>query len=158
LLLVGEGALRRRLEALAKAVAPGRVEFRPNMPQSELRVAYSAADVLGLPSIREGWPNVLLESLACGTPVVASMVGGIPEILAADAPGLMVSERTPEAWARALSTLLDAPRQANDAREYALRFGWSDVVDAQCALYERVAHAFAAPTRRGRFDAASGPA
>src|SRR6185437_12171303 len=116
LLLVGQGPLRHQLASLAATIAPGRVEFRDNMPQSELRFAYSACDVFGLPSIREGWPNVLLEALACGTPVVASPVGGVPEILKSEAPALIVNERSPEAWAAALAIILRAKPNSEQAR------------------------------------------
>ena len=139
LVLLGEGPLRGALGALAERAAPGRVEFRPNMAQSELRNAYSATDVLGLPSLREGWPNVVLEAIACGIPVAAANVGGIPEILTSDAPGTIVDSRDPDAWAAALDALLEAPRSHADVRAYALRFGWDGVVAEQCGLYERAA-------------------
>jgi glycosyltransferase involved in cell wall biosynthesis len=95
--------------------------------------------VLGLPSLREGWPNVVLEAIACGIPVAAANVGGVPEILASDAPGAIVDSRDPAAWAAALDALLHASRPRAEVRAYALRFGWDDVVAAQCALYERAA-------------------
>jgi len=141
LLLVGDGPLRQPLEALAGQAAPGRVEFRGNMPQADLRFAYSAADVLGLPSLREGWPNVVLEALACGLPVVASNVGGVPEILVDDAPATLVESREPAAWSLALDDVMNRGYARDAVRRYALRFGWDDVVAAQCALYERVAEA-----------------
>jgi len=141
LLLVGDGPLRQPLEALAGQAAPGRVEFSGNMPQADLRFAYSAADVLGLPSLREGWPNVVLEALACGLPVVASNVGGVPEILVDDAPATLVESREPAAWSLALDDVMNRGYARDAVRRYALRFGWDDVVAAQCALYERVAEA-----------------
>jgi glycosyltransferase involved in cell wall biosynthesis len=140
LLLVGNGPLRDELRHLAKAAAPGRVEFRNNVPQTELRYHYAACDVLAVPSLREGWPNVILEAIACGTPVVASAVGGIPEILPPGAPGIVLSSRDPLAWAEALRAALDARHEPGDVHRYAQQFGWDDVVAAQSALYERVAH------------------
>jgi teichuronic acid biosynthesis glycosyltransferase TuaC len=145
---VGQGPLKDSLRSLAGRIAPGRVEFRDNMPQSELRFAYSACDVLALPSLREGWPNVILEAIACGTPVVAAPVGGVPEILGGEAPALLVEARTAEAWAAALKTMLGAARRPDDVHRYALRFGWDEVVAAQCALYERVAAAGTPANRR----------
>ena len=139
LLLVGEGPLRRALGAIAEEQAPGRVVFHGNMPQDALRDAYSACDVLALPSLREGWPNVVLEALACGTPVAASPVGGVTEMLEARAPARLVPERDPAAWGTALSALLDAAPSRDTVRAYALRFGWDEIVAAQCALYERIA-------------------
>lgn len=80
--LVGEGPDRGRLESLARqAGVAERVRFVGQVAQSELPRYYSAADALVLASSREGWPNVLLEAIACGTPVVASRVGGTPEIV-----------------------------------------------------------------------------
>jgi glycosyltransferase involved in cell wall biosynthesis len=139
LAIVGDGPLRGTLEALARDVAPGRVRFLANMSQPELRVAYAAADVMGLPSLREGWPNVVLESLACGTPVIASRVGGVPEILLQGSPSLVLDERSAEAWASAIDTLIDARHPPSAVHAYAAAFGWDEVVAAQAALYRRIA-------------------
>jgi glycosyltransferase involved in cell wall biosynthesis len=148
LLIVGEGPLGRSLRALAHGAAPGRVEFRDNMTQSDLRFAYAACNVLGLPSLREGWPNVVLESIACGTSVVAAPVGGVPEILAGDAPALMVHARDADAWAAALTQMLARAPSPEDVHRYALAFAWEEVISAQCALYERVALADASLRKR----------
>jgi glycosyltransferase involved in cell wall biosynthesis len=139
LVLVGEGPLRGMLDSLAHELAPGRVRFLPNMPQSNLRVAYAAADVMGLPSLREGWPNVVLESLACGTPVIASRVGGVPEILSPASPAVVLDARTPEAWASGIITLVEARHSPAAVHAYAAAFGWDDVVAEQAALYRSVA-------------------
>ena len=138
LMIIGEGSLRATLQGLAASCAPGRVVFRGNMPQRDLPAAYSAADLLALPSLREGWPNVLLESIACGTPVVAAAVGGVAEIIRSSAPGVMVGEHTPAVWRDALRRALAAPQDPERVRAYAFQFGWDDVVDRQCALYEDV--------------------
>lgn len=139
LLIVGQGPLAGALRALADAVAPGRVDWRDNMPQSELRHAYAAADVLGLPSLREGWPNVLLEAIACGTPVVAADVGGVTEIIRDGAPGEVVARGDTTMWARALTATIDNGSPPERVRQYAQHFEWDEVVTRQCALYEDVA-------------------
>ena len=156
LLLIGEGPLRGELTSLGKSLAPSRVVLRPNMPQEELRYAYAAADVLALPSLREGWPNVVLEALACGTPIVASAVGGLPEILSDGAPGRLVVERSVHAWRHALRDVLDASIPAERAHMFARKFDWDDVVAQQVLLYERVARGARQSTRSAQHVALEG--
>lgn len=97
--LVGDGPLREALRRRAvKLGLVAQVRFVGARPLEELPAWYRAADLLVLPSRSEGVPNVLLEAMACGTPLVASRVGGIPEIAPADAlvePGdpAMLAER-----------------------------------------------------------------
>jgi glycosyltransferase involved in cell wall biosynthesis len=79
--IIGEGPLRITLERLAARLGIAeRVRFLGSLPQQQLPDWYRAADLFVLPSYSEGVPNVLLEASACGTPYVASNVGGIPEI------------------------------------------------------------------------------
>jgi teichuronic acid biosynthesis glycosyltransferase TuaC len=138
LLIVGEGYLRDSLRSLADRKAPGRVAFRDNMPQTDLCLVYSAGNALALPSLREGWPNVLLEAIACGTPVVASAVGGVAEIIQDGAPGVLVKERTIKAWSDGLTKVQHAFPAPERVRAYATAFGWAPVLAHQCALYESV--------------------
>jgi glycosyltransferase involved in cell wall biosynthesis len=104
------------------------VHFVPEVEQQRLRSFYSAADLLILASEREGMPNVVLEALACGTPVIATAVGGVPEVVDSPTAGRLVSERTPEVLARAIVALLAAPPEREDVRAYALRLSWSETV------------------------------
>jgi teichuronic acid biosynthesis glycosyltransferase TuaC len=93
LYIVGEGYFRARLEALARQEnVQNRVIFVGRKPNEELRYWYSAADVSCLASSREGWANVLLESLACGTPVVATRVWGAPEVITSPELGVLVDQ------------------------------------------------------------------
>jgi glycosyltransferase involved in cell wall biosynthesis len=81
LVLAGAGPLRGKLDAQARGLGlSDRVRFLGPRPQEELADWYRAADVFVLPSHSEGTPNVLLEASACGTPWVATRVGGIPDI------------------------------------------------------------------------------
>lgn len=143
LVFVGRGGERPRLQQLAAELQIAqRVRFIDEMPQERLRLVYSAADVLVLASEREGWPNVLLESAACGTPVVAFNVGGVPEILADRTVGTIVrAPHAPGPLAEALRALLASPPAREAVREAAIRFSWEPVLEAQLALYRRVAQA-----------------
>jgi len=96
LYIVGEGIQRRELETLVRELRLSDKVFLPGKcPNEELRAWYSAADVSCLTSSREGWPNVLLESLACGTPVVATAVWGVPEVISSPMLGTLVQPSVP---------------------------------------------------------------
>jgi len=137
LVYVGRGPERARLERAAQARGlRDRIWFLDEMPQERLRQAYSAADALVLASEREGWPNVLLEAAACGTPAVAFPVGGVPEILADPALGVMArGADDASALADAIRMLLVDPPSREAVRAAAIKFAWEPVLDAQLALY-----------------------
>ena len=91
--IVGEGPLRAKLQTQIEEHGMNHQVFLAGgKPNADLRLWFSAADVSCLASSREGWPNVVMESIACGTPVVATRVGGIPEILVSPAIGILVDE------------------------------------------------------------------
>lgn len=79
--LLGDGPLKNDLQRqITQMGLDGVVELKGSQSQSQLVEWYRAADITVLPSLSEGVPNVLMESMSCGTPFVASDVGGIPEI------------------------------------------------------------------------------
>jgi teichuronic acid biosynthesis glycosyltransferase TuaC len=89
--IIGEGVYRRMLEDLVREQGlQDRVFLMGNRPNEELSSWFSAADVSCLASSREGWPNVISESLACGTPALATRAGGIPEIITSPNVGILV--------------------------------------------------------------------
>ena len=107
LVVVGDGAQRRELEQeVRRRGLRDRVRFDGFQPEARMPVYYSAADLLCLPSLAEGWPDALMESFACGCPAVASAVGGVPEIVALTGVGLTVPPASPDALARALEEAL----------------------------------------------------
>ncbi|WP_425257365.1 glycosyltransferase family 4 protein [Rubrivivax sp. RP6-9] len=136
LLLVGDGPDRELLRQSAVRLGLGdRVRLVGTVPNTDLAAWYSAADVMVLGSSREGWPNVLLEAMACGTPVVASAVGGIPEVVASAEVGRVVAERTAAAFEAAIEELLEARPDRTQVRRYAEGFGWDRTSQQQLQLF-----------------------
>jgi glycosyltransferase involved in cell wall biosynthesis len=150
LVIVGEGPLRSELEVTAQRLGVvHRVIFRPAMPQRELRHLYASADVMLLTSIREGWPNVVLESLACGTPVVALDVGAVGEMITDDAVGRIVREADAPSLAAAVLQQCRLPAQRALIRWHAAQFDWSAISRGQWHLFTAAASTAAdGPTQR----------
>lgn len=139
LLIAGDGPEERKLRALVERLGVGaRVRFLGAIPHARLCEYYNAADALVLASSREGMPNVALESLACGTPVVAAPFDGVTELLDVPEAGEIASQRSAEAIASAWLRLRERAPARTATRSVAERLGWRPVVEAQCALYERV--------------------
>lgn len=139
LLLAGDGPLRGELERLATQMGVAdRVRFLRQLGVEPLVRYYNGADATLLTSSREGMPNVVLESLACGTPVVASRVGGIPEILVDPNAGVIVDPVSPATVADAATALHANMTSRDSARRLARQFGWDETVKAQIELYRRV--------------------
>jgi teichuronic acid biosynthesis glycosyltransferase TuaC len=139
LLIAGAGPEEHKLRRLVERLGlVARVRFLGAVPQTELCSYYNAADALVLASSREGMPNVVLEAMACGTPVVATPVGGVPELITTPEGGELMRERSPEALVRAWTTLQERKPDRVATRKFAERLGWQSVIEAQCALYARV--------------------
>jgi len=139
LLIVGDGPERAALEAqVARLGLAARVRLLGARPHAELPRFYGAADASVLASSREGWANVLLESMACGTPVVASNIPGNPEVVQEPAAGLVIEENTPPGIAAGVRRLFANPPAREATRVYAERFSWDETSAGQLALFRRV--------------------
>jgi teichuronic acid biosynthesis glycosyltransferase TuaC len=127
LFIVGEGPLRGLLdELISKLQLRGKVTLVGAKPNGELALWFNAADVSCLVSSREGWPNVIMESLACGTPVVATRVGGVPEIISSPELGVL-AEQNSESIAAALRFALVKEWDQNGLSLHAQLSGWDEV-------------------------------
>jgi teichuronic acid biosynthesis glycosyltransferase TuaC len=103
----GNQTYRQQVEQRVRELGlSDRVELLGDRPQDELAHWYGAADVVVLPTFREGCPNVVREALACGAPVVASRVGGVPELVTSGTLGLLVEPGDVDGLAAAISTAL----------------------------------------------------
>jgi teichuronic acid biosynthesis glycosyltransferase TuaC len=139
LVLVGDGP-----ESPALRESGGRrLVLLGAQPPDRVALALQAADLLVLPSEREGWPNVVTEALASGVRCVATAVGGIPEILqlapepgAFDAGrGALVAQNDPAGLAAAVQRLLAAPVDPAVVREFAGRYSWDEPVDQLASTF-----------------------
>jgi len=128
--LVGCGPLENDLRTQAEALGiTDAVQFQGRRPHREIPTWMSAADVFCLPSVREGCPNVMLEALASGRPVVATRVGGIPE-LARDDNSLLVPPSDPVALGEALSQALSRQWDPETLRASVAGYSWETSAQA----------------------------
>jgi len=138
LLLVGDGPERLRLEALVDELnLRPRVRFLGAQPHHRLPEFYSAADAMVLASSREGWANVLLESMACGTPVIASNIEMNAEVVQSPAAGRL-AEATPAGIAAAARALFATEPDRAATRAYAEPFSWEATTHGQIEIFRRV--------------------
>lgn len=156
LLVAGEGPSRTDLETQAAALGlDDSVRFLGRISDEELVERYRSANVTVLPSLSlEGFGLAALESLACGTPVVVTDAGGLPEVIADLDPSLVVPAGDQEALARRLSAALDGDvPSAVACRSHAETFSWSRAATQNAEVY---AAAVAARRRDARAPMPSG--
>ena len=125
----GEQYRRRLTEAIWRLGLNDHVLIAGPQPHADLARWFSAADVSVLATQSEGWPNVLLESLACGTPAVATRVGGTSEIVRDGQDGALVPYDDPEALGQAIARALDRPWDRSALVQRARAFDWADSVE-----------------------------
>lgn len=136
LVIAGEGPQRDALGELASdAGVASRVELVGSVPRERMPSLYASADALVLASRMEGMPNAVLESLACGTPVIAAAVGGIPEIVREPLAGILLRERSAAAIAAAVRELQARPREPAGVRRYAESLGWGPTIAGQLQVF-----------------------
>jgi glycosyltransferase involved in cell wall biosynthesis len=127
MLFVGKGPELSRLKTLASRVGlAGKVDFVGPVDNDQLRYYYSAADASCLASRNEGWPNVILESLACGTPVVATRVGAMPDLLQEPNLGVLV-DATPDSLCDGLHLALTRTWEPDRLVACARQHTWDQV-------------------------------
>jgi glycosyltransferase involved in cell wall biosynthesis len=124
LALIGGGAMRERLDAIA-ATVPGRMIVAGPQPFDRVPVWMAAADVIALASWAEGTPNAILEALASGRRVVATAVGGVPDLVTSPALGTLVPPRDPAALEHALDAAIDQPYDPEAIAAQGARGGWA---------------------------------
>lgn len=129
LIIVGDGEEQQNLQDLAKNLKlTDRVRFLGALNHQKLADVYTAADALVLASSREGWANVLLEAMACGTPVVATAIWGTPEVVRSPEAGVLINDRSAEGIAQGVKTLFANYPDRQAIRRYAEMFSWDETV------------------------------
>jgi glycosyltransferase involved in cell wall biosynthesis len=134
LYILGEGTYRSTLEQLVREKKmQDRVFFFGTRPNEELPLWFSSADLSCLMSSREGWPNVVSEAFACGTPVLATRAGGIPEII--NSPDLgMLAERNVQSIVVGLERALTKPWNRTEIARHSRSRSW-DAVAAEVEAF-----------------------
>ncbi|HGY90939.1 MAG TPA: glycosyltransferase family 4 protein [Planctomycetes bacterium] len=132
-----EGDFRRDLEASIRDLGLGdRVLMLGERPHEELADFYRAADLFVLSTSNEGWANVLQESLACGTPVVTTDVGGNREVVGAEDHGLVVPFDDEDGMAAAILEALDRSWNRTAISKWGRRQDWDDVAEDVSTVFE----------------------
>ena len=132
-----------RLKELAQWLGiADKVKFEPPVGRDALANYYRAADLVCVPSYSESFGLVALEAQACGTPVVASAVGGLRTAVADGISGVLVDGHNPRAWSSVLARLLQEPQRrvllSMGALEHASHFGWSATARGTLDIYDRL--------------------
>lgn len=132
LIIIGEGEQKPTLQKLVEdLLLTDRVFFTGNIMQADLPGYYATADALVLASSREGMPNVLLESLACGTPVVATNVGGSSEVITQNRVGQLLNERSAKSIVNALKTIFSQECTSESIRLFSQQLSWGKITEKQ---------------------------
>jgi teichuronic acid biosynthesis glycosyltransferase TuaC len=139
LLIAGEGPERAALEKLISDLNIGdRVKVLGAVAHADLPMLFNAADIFVLSSTREGLPNVVLEAISCGTPVIATPVGGTVEVLDDPRAGITYPVGDMNALALAIEKMLSAPFDRALVRKSAERFSWGETTATQKLLLEHL--------------------
>jgi len=139
LVLVGGGPLRRKLEKYAKFLGiRDRVHIIGPRPHSEIPLWMNAADLFILSSLREGNPTVVVEALGCGLPIIASKVGGIPEVLTSHELGYLCPPKDVECFAQKILEGLERPWDRKRILSYAQRYRWDVIATEYLDVFKKV--------------------
>lgn len=142
LLLVGEGALRGQLEEFCIRHDLHSVRFLGRLPHEDALKHIADCDAFILTSIEEGMPAVIIEALALGKPVIATAVGGIPELVKDGVNGILIPSRSPEHVAKALERLLTdsglRKKLGEAAAESVKDYTWSKMAEKCEIVYQEV--------------------
>jgi glycosyltransferase involved in cell wall biosynthesis len=141
LLIIGDGSLRESMETLCKELnIADRVFFYGHLSLEKVMALVADSNIYALTSLEEGLPISLIEAMALGRPIVATNVGGVPDVVEDGINGLLVPPRAPERLAQAMERLLNEPglslKLAKAASTSAKDYSWHNIVSMYEHLYE----------------------
>lgn len=151
LLIAGDGWYEETLRELAAGLGvQDRVRFLGQVEQEDLKDLYGAADALVLASSREGIANVLMEAMACGTPVIATAVWGTPEAVTAPEAGLLMRDRSAVALVESARELFAHYPDREATRRHASQFRWERTNAEHLALLSQAVQIHDGSRRRSQ--------
>jgi glycosyltransferase involved in cell wall biosynthesis len=138
-IIIGTGPLKNfLLSKIKKLGLSNKVLMIGEKPHEEIPLWLNASDLFVLPSVNEGLPSVILEAIACGRPVVATRVGGIPDVVSSSAIGILVEPRDRKALAQAILEALNRKWESEKIREYAQKYSLKNIVRQILQVYQQV--------------------
>jgi glycosyltransferase involved in cell wall biosynthesis len=148
--IAGDGSRRNQYQALTERLGVAhRVRFLGMLRRDKVPRFLSRAGVMCMVSRKEGWPTVLFEAMACGTPVIATAVGGIPEALEDTKLGtLLPLDLSPKELAQALEKAISTDWDREYIRKHAFSHSWDRIADQLCEHYENLIQARVSATTR----------
>lgn len=136
--IVGKGSKLKLQTLVEKLYLTNYVMIVDSKPHEELPLWVNACDVFVLPSLDEGFPTVIPEALGCSKPVVATSVGGVPEIIQDENIGLLVKKQNSESLSNGILTALNKEWDSEKIVEYAIQFTWEKIAKQILEIYGEV--------------------
>jgi glycosyltransferase involved in cell wall biosynthesis len=138
LIIVGSGPLKELLQSMVKRYGlEDYVMLAGGRRHEEIPIWMSASDIFILPSLREGFPTVIPEAMACGKPIVATKVGGVPEAIYSDELGILVPPKDPEWLSWAILEGFNRKCDSTTILGHAKKYSWSELAKQILLIYQK---------------------
>jgi len=137
LIIVGSGPLKELLQSMVKKYGlEDSVMLTGGKKHEEIPIWMNASNIFILPSLQEGFPTVVPEAMACGKPIIATNVGGIPEAITSNDLGILVNPKDPKALASAILEALDKKWESEAILKHAKKYSWGNLAEQIISVYQ----------------------